>query len=268
MKQQENYSNNLIHVSIVGGTFEFDKTGMHKPKNTSPKVMPQNHVQPSQLLKRTKRIRSRLIKAFHSIKNKPSVFITLSIDRIKLPFVNIDDDKKLFIKFVRNIKRLFPQCWFIYKIEWSKHNQIHFHLIGSLSVQNEYLSQKVETKLRNMWNAVIRSNSKYNFDMRPYNNHISYITKASKNPQDMTCNRILGKRKKWGYINKENIVFHKKQNFSLTPEEFDIFTSYIIKWHERNSSSQSHIKQLNKTRGMLSFIPNGIIKKAMLYAKR
>jgi len=218
------------------------------------------------------RTKSRLIAALCSIQaTELKFFISLMTPRKQRPFVDIGEERKVFDSFIRRLRYGFPNCRFIYKVEWDSAARIHFHLIGDFTRPKErptltpsYLKREV----KRMWEAATRASADNSVNLKWCSErHRSYLTGRKKFKEDLACLGYLQGARMWGYVNKKAVAFHKRETFKLTPKQFYRFSRYINKFfYRRCPEACGHIYQLSRTRGRVGYVPREIIKAAITYA--
>lgn len=216
-------------------------------------------------LRRTRTIKS-LMRTFNSFKCSHSWFVSLIVPKKS----HISDDKNalkkrlLFEKFADKLlyvcKKRHMKCRFIKKIEWKPKAGIHFHLIGSFSKK---LSLKAVNKLiRKLWaktlgitdELLIRKAAK---TVRFKECHYTYLTKPSKCANDMRCLEIIGGCNMYGFVNQKYFKFYEKEYIELDEWQLDQFFFLILEYLRSNDRScYSYVRQMERTVGMLSFIPH------------
>lgn len=224
------------------------------------------------LKKKRNRTITRLATILNSYENTPELFISLIVDRQKYPLESIEEEKRYFINFQRLIKRAYPKCWFIYKIEWSKSAKIHFHLIGSLGIDDkEQLHKKHKTILRQLWNQA-NDGEKLHYDAYHQcdcikERHQGYMVAPSKCKTDMRCIKELNGCWMWGVINRDNIEKYTPLDFRLSAIEWVMFKGIISSYLKQNSTSIYYKKCFEWTAGTLNFVPYDEIIEAYIDCK-
>ena len=221
---------------------------------------------------RLRRRKGRFIAALCNIKLEPKYFLTLMIPRNQRPFKDRDEERELFLKFVRLLRYRYPHCWFIYKVEWSNTAKIHYHLIGDFTGPRalpRLALPQIKREVKRLWETAIGVSAANSVDLLFYDErHKSYLTTREKFKKDIRCLDILRGGRMWNYINKGQISFHKRVVFKLTPQEFTVFSIFIDAYFlNRYPDAIGHYIQLRRSRGRVSYVPREVIMAACRYAK-
>ena len=215
--------------------------------------------------KRRDRSTCALIRAFCSIKSHHQWFISLSFPN----WIVSDDDyanvkARLFAKFLDKLRykcrKMGILFRFLRKVEWAPKTGLHFHLTGSFSVK---LERKELTKIiRNLWAKVLNLSDKEDIKraakVRDFNKlHDSYLTQRGKRKNEMRCLDLIGNCPMFTFVNKQYFKFFPKQCFELSDSQLNHFYRLILEYlRSVGKNVDSYIKQMGRTVGMISFIPN------------
>ena len=249
-------------IILRGGSLTFIKR-WGRPKNRGKREKPSKALK--LYLRRTRTIKS-LMRAYNSIKCNQQWLISLIIPKV----LGISDDNNarikllLYEKFVDKLlyrcRKAHMKCRFIKKIEWKPKAGIHFHLIGSFS--KKLSLEAVNELIRELWaktvgitdELLIRKAAK---TVEFKKCHYTYLTKPSKCHNDMHCLEIIGSCNMYGYINKKHFKFYSKEYLELSAWQLDQFFFLILEYlKDNNRSKYSYVRQMERTVGMLSFIPH------------
>lgn len=274
----------LVTVVVTGEAFTFDrypeppvskgkrrrKEAYYNDEREMPETTPEGRKYLAEQLRRRK---SRFAAALSAIKDHDRrYFVSLITPREQRPFVSMAEEHKVLARFVRRLCYRFPNCRFIYKIEWDSAVRIHYHLIGDFTSPGELprtTPPQLKREVKRMWEAATRASADNSVDVKWYaERHKSYLTGRDKFKEDLHCLDLLQGGRMWGYINKKNFAFYKKEIFKLTPRQFERYSSYITSHINKRSTSRSHIIQLSRSRGRVSYdLTNDVIKDAIKHAK-
>ena len=249
-------------VVLQGGALTFIKRWVRPKKRGKRK----KQSKALKLYLRRKRTIKSLIRTFNSFKCNNQWFISLIIPKQ----LGISDDNNaktkllLYEKFVDKLlyrcKKEHMKCRFIKKIEWKPKAGIHFHLIGSFS--KKLSLEAVNELIRDLWakticitdKLLIRKAAK---TVKFKECHYTYLTKESKRRNDMHCLEIIGSCNMYGFINKKHFKFYGKIYLELYEWQLDQFFFLILEYLKDNDRSKhSYVRQMERTVGMLSFIPH------------
>ena len=225
----------------------------------------QDNTASEQLAKRARRQKVALIRLLSALSEKPYWFITLGFDRSEWPEISVVEAKRIFDNFARGVRRKFPACWFVYKMEWSPAARYHFHLMGRCRAKIG--QRKLYQSLLMLWGRLVRGRSE-SVDVVEcdFPRHFGYITKREKWNNEIKLIGDAGKCRTFGVINRTNLPLHKKESDVLTLDQWRFVRHRLIEYHKKNSKSMNYHKRIFNSSGILAFTPRKIIEESIALA--
>lgn len=191
----------------------------------------------------------------------PRSFVTLIFDKTINRNMTVLESKKLFEKFCRKLKRIFPDCWFIYKMEWSNKSGYHFHLIGTFKIRCS--KKEILHRITVLWGKLILSDSPKIADVQrcDFERHSGYLTKPSKRKPDCRVIAELNQKSSWGIIGKNNMQIILPKKIPLTKAQFRRLQEALL--DIKSHVTSSYEKHLSNQCGCLGFLPPKELKEAI-----
>lgn len=211
------------------------------PRGTTPF---QNHPGEIQVAYRNRAI-SRLLQVLYTIKNRPEIFVSLTLDKT-CRYTYADDFKKAMSIFFKELVKRYSMCWFIYKVEYSRKSGLHFHLLGELLTGAPHIIEREERCLEELWaGACLKANLKsHSVAVRTaVDAHRGYLTKPKKLKGDIACMKRLNGRRMHGKVNPEIIRYHEVTKDILSEEEFANLVLALIGHDKDTAHTPYYAKQ-------------------------
>lgn len=210
------------------------------------------------------------LKTMSQIENTPNTFITATFPVASKACERVKLAKKYFYRFVRNVRKQFPNCYLIWKLETRQGRGIHFHILAKFR-GNGLTRADVYKILEKEWESMFRMSFEGEkiFKVEKYKKerHEGYLVKKSKFAEEMRCKTLLQGKRGWGIIGKKNIRFYEEKNFSFTPKEYKRMARYLKRYiAEHPELSEQYDKQLSHSAGSLYLFPPEELEKAIKYA--
>jgi len=204
------------------------------------------------------------------ISNQPDTFITLTFPSSSKACNRAKLSKKYFNCFTKKMKKLFPECYAVWKEETRQGRGLHFHMIARFGDHDQKLS-KIYKTLNELWENMFSMNFEgeeiFMVDKYAKERHEGYLVKKSKLADEMRCKRLMKGKRVWGIVGKKNILFHAEETFELEPKEQRRLVRYLNRYIEKHPElSGQYAKQLSRSAGSLYLFPRKVLKKAMEYA--
>ena len=204
------------------------------------------------------------------ISNQPDTFITLTFPSSSKACNRAKLSKKYFNCFTKKMKKLFPECYAVWKEETRQGRGLHFHMIARFGDHDQKLS-KIYKTLNELWENMFSMDfeGEVIFLAEEYNKkcHEGYLVKKSKIAEEMKCKRLLKGKRAWGIVGKKNILFHKEEKFELDSKEHRRLVRYLKRYIEKHPEfSEQYAKQLSRSAGSLYLFPKKVLKHAIEYA--
>ena len=159
---------------------------------------------------------SRLLQLLFSIKNPLQVFLSLNLDNRLRAEVGIIKFKKYLAKFFRTLRSesSYPDCWFVYKLEWTHKSGFHLHMLGALfpgTISESNLLRK-EKMIKRLWDKAcdqIGSDICTTKMTHAVEAHRGYLAKRDKLDDDIECMKRLHGYRMFGKVNPDNIQYYE-----------------------------------------------------------
>lgn len=236
-------------------------------KNTRPKRKHGNQRNKQNLgnrdgksLERARRRRvTGLSRFWASMNENPRWFITLMFDRKVQRDWSLEECLAIFEQFKRYLRKNFPQCFWIFVLEWKAAGGLHYHLSGRFG------QKKVPSKaIRKKWMELTNSMSRKSFRMDAFvPEHKGYTMKKEKAKNTRHLISILGAKSFWGVINRKNIKRHPVKVLHMTAYQLQHFKNSMMDYAMAEDHEASTYQQLNKDHGTLNFFPVDVVEKAV-----
>ena len=98
--------------------------------------------------------RRRLMHLIFSLEKQPDVMVTLTYPEVWE--ADYRKWKRDLVTFLKRVKRRFPMCWFIWKLEFQKRGAPHFHLLGSFG-KDVVVDKEIKKWISQAWYEVVNS---------------------------------------------------------------------------------------------------------------
>ncbi|GFM36903.1 hypothetical protein [Desulfovibrio psychrotolerans] len=217
------------------------------------------------LAKRARRQKVALIRLLSALSEKPYWFITLGFDRSEWPEISVVEAKRIFDNFARGVRRKFPACWFVYKMEWSPTARYHFHLMGRCRAKIG--KRELYQSLFMLWGRLVRWGSESVHIVKcDFSRHFGYITKREKWNNEIKLIGDAGKCRTFGVINRAKLPLLKKEGVVLTVDQWKFVRNRLIVYHKKNSKSMNYHKRVFNSSGILAYTPRKIIEESIALA--
>jgi len=247
-----------FHITKQGGTIKSvrvltPETELEKAlrkKGSLPRRNPRGTTPFGQLPKELQgayrnRMISRLMQLLHTIKNPIKVFFSLAVDNRGRRKPGATRFKKYIAKFFRKLLDEYPQCWFVYKIEWTHKAGFHLHLIGALSYPGLHADSwawKESKTVKILWDeACDQAGSKFWTMEMTFAGEAQrgYLAKSSKREDDIRCMKKLNGRSIFGKVNGDNIKYYLPEKSVIDEEDaYDLILALIK--HDKDRVDTSH----------------------------
>ena len=113
--------------------------------------------------------------------------------------------RKFLRRFAMQLRRWYPACWWVWKIEMSAQGALQIHLVGSFG---KVLSPKELNRCGHHWQNVIGQYDKRLFDRSPCDRfHLSRLFAPRKLPQEVTFIKENPGKCTLGIINHQRVKF-------------------------------------------------------------
>ena len=230
MQKQEKVQ---YQIRLQGGTFKFwkkDKMVMmmslaKKRPSARGKIQFSELAPLGQKLYRSRAI-GRLLNILYIIKNPIRVFLSLVLNKhVHLKKIKIRKFKSFMSRFFRLLTAEYPDCWFVYKVEWTHKAGFHLHLLGGLHYgpTPAPVLWRHERVIKQMWDKACKQEGRRANTVEmslAVEEHRGYLTQPSKCGDDILCMQRLHGCRMFGRVNKKNIRYHDVIMDTLSEEKF------------------------------------------------
>ena len=208
---------------------------------------------------------SRLLQLLYSIMTPIQVFLSLNLDNRLRAEVGVIKFKKYLAKFFRTLRAEYPDCWFVYKIEWTHKAGFHLHMLGALfpgSISEAKILHH-EKMVKRLWdNACDQEGSDICTAKmsRAVEAHRGYMTRPDKLNDDIECMKRLNGAKMFGKINPVNIQYHEIINDILSEEQFADLIAALIEHDKDRVDTSYYVKQARHEFGAIRGLDRKVLK--------
>lgn len=216
-------------------------------------------------LSKTEKSRRRRIKGlatvFARLTKPPKWFLTLQFDRKVKRKWKVRECREYFTKFRRYLERKYPECWFVFVMEFSDQSGPHYHLIGRFG--GNFSSRAIRKK----WLQITGSTRRKAVHLTRYRRkHPWYVSSAKKAPGTLWLMYRLGRKSFWGCIHRKKMPLAPFEQITLTLLQFQWFREAMDELLRENSAAKSSIRRLWTDANCLCYATNEMVRAALRYA--
>lgn len=156
--------------------------------------------------------------------------------------------KTYLANYVRRLKRSLPPFHTIWKFEYQKRGEPHFHfMIFPLEKESNFFTDQIESDIKRHWLEMKKCKCKYcdvyAIDVKPINEYkhaLIYIAKEIGKLQERYEDHDLGRI--WG--TSQNLRIKKYKTVECTFEDYDKLLKWILQNHKLEPKAETYIQGL------------------------
>jgi hypothetical protein len=171
--------------------------------------------------------------------------------------------QKAFAVFRRWLEYNFPDCWFIFVMEWTRKCGIHYHLTGRFGKKD--IPKDV---IREKWMKITGSTWSKSIKFLPSLPHLrGYLTTSKKAADTRHLMKELQGKSFWGCIHRKKIPLVPTKRLTFTDDGAFIYKLSLAFQIIIEGGSKNDIRRIFKKNGSLAFTTPEMRKKSLQFAQ-
>jgi len=225
----------------------------------------------------SRKSRNRLLKNTLSLEYTPRVFITLTYPT----FYPADSSewKRHLDNFSRELRRQYPDSYFIWKLEPQKRGAPHFHLLGDIF--NQELDKDFYNVVSRLWCRVVGTTGENRRKHEQAGTRVDFLEHNDSNKKIFSyVSKYIGKPingedlpgwsrpgRFWGVINKSSMPGKEVLNIKLDDNEIVLIKRLAKKWVRKIKQSKKCDKIFDLNKSFTAFFNDSTIIRLLTYLK-